>query len=440
MKKENNLAWLKNGILALGFAGLYSIILVILRTPGLSDFFENKDLFKPSLIIHVNLSVLVWLLSITAIIWSKDGKLTYFEMILGKICFIAMLLMIISPVFDINNSVMNNYIPIVENIFFIIGLSLFGISLLVFSLFILVKNLYEAITYNSYLDNLVITKITSTLLYIGVWVCFVLSYMRLDYLSEIFPMDLEYYYEFLFWSGGHLLQFIYTQIFMYIWLLLVARVVQGDLFYQKIYTNLLIFNFLAAITIFYGHIKYQIPDTEFKIFFTYHMRYMGGIAPTLFFVVLLKDLYKNNNWISKNNFALTAIFASAFLFFFGGLIGIFISGPNVQVPAHYHGSIVGISIAFLGFAYLLCLHKQEQNKWPNIQIYLIAIGQLLHISGLALSGGYGVLRKNTDNISSIATKLCMGIMGLGGFIAIIAGLMFVYICVKRLYKINILGK
>ena len=74
-QNKSAINWLKNGIWALAFAGLYSIVLVILRTPQLSQIFTDKSAFKSSLIIHVNLSVLVWLLSITCIIWSYGSKM-----------------------------------------------------------------------------------------------------------------------------------------------------------------------------------------------------------------------------------------------------------------------------------------------------------------------------------------------------------------------------
>ena len=162
--------------------------------------------------------------------------------------------------------------------------------------------------------------------------------------------------------------------------------------------------------------------------------------------------------------------ASVLVFFAGGLIGVLISGINLSIPAHYHGSIVGISIAFLGFAYIFCFHdsvtipaqtlsrklftfspspKQSivggnslfsYSKWPNIQLVIITFGQLLHIAGLALAGGYGILRKNPDGEIALAAKFYMGMLGGGGLIAIIGGLMFVYICVKRLYVLQIYNK
>ena len=134
IETENKLAisWLKNGIWALALAGFYSIVLVILRTPQLSQIISDKSVFKSSLIIHVNLSVLAWLLSITCIIWSYGRKRLYFGSIFSKLALFGIALMTISPLIGQSNPIMNNYVPILENVWFIIGLSLFGSSILYF--------------------------------------------------------------------------------------------------------------------------------------------------------------------------------------------------------------------------------------------------------------------------------------------------------------------
>lgn len=438
MKMENkaqslHLAWLKNGIWALAFAGLYSIILVVLRTPGLAFLLEDKSLFKSSLIIHVDLSVLVWLLSIAAVVWSYGSKEVYFEKIFAKLSFGGMVLMAISPLIGSSYPVMNNYVPILENVWFIVGLCLFGTSLFCFAVLVLMSSWQEFASSTKNEDSLLsIVKITSTLMYIGVWVCFVLSFKQVDYLTTIVPMDLEYYYELLFWSGGHLLQFIYTQIAMFVWLILAERWRGNSLGCTKLFASVFGLNFLVSVAIFYGHFAYQMPDFEFKEYFTNHMKYGGGIAPTLFVLLLLITLCRNAR-NEGQGYIPTAFLTSTFLFFVGGLIGTLISGVNVSIPAHYHGSIVGISIAFMGFAYVFCFKGEQVSKWPTVQLCLITIGQLLHISGLALSGGYGIMRKNPDDIIPTSAKIYMGMMGGGGLIAIIGGLMFVYICGKRLY-------
>ena len=61
---------------------------------------------------------------------------------------------------------------------------------------------------------------TSALMFIGAFGCFTLSAIELDKVMEVVPIDVDFYYELLYWSGGHSLQFIYTQILMVSWVIL----------------------------------------------------------------------------------------------------------------------------------------------------------------------------------------------------------------------------
>jgi hypothetical protein len=470
IETENKLAisWLKNGIWALALAGFYSIVLVILRTPQLSQIISDKSVFKSSLVIHVNLSVLAWLLSITCIIWSYGSRRLYFSNIFSKLALAGIALMTISPLIGQSNPIMNNYVPILENVWFIIGLSLFGSSILYFSILVFINSFHDfSLKEEKYTAQILpVVKLTSSLMYIMVWGCFALSYKEVMALSNVFPIEIDYYYELLFWSGGHLLQFIYTQIVMFVWLILAELWIGKRLIYYEVYSSLFIINFILSLFVFYGHLAYQMPEYEFTVFFTKHMQYCGGIAPTLLMAVLIIDIFKFTRIKNHLTFVAIAFMASILVFFAGGLIGVLISGINLSIPAHYHGSIVGISIGFLGFAYIFCFRdsgfatpdqtlskklftfslslKQPiygsnslscYSKWPNIQLIIITFGQLLHIAGLALAGGYGILRKNPDGEIALAAKFYMGMLGGGGLIAIIGGLMFVYICAKRLYAL-----
>jgi hypothetical protein len=51
--------------------------------------------------------------------------------------------------------------------------------------------------------------------------------------------------------------------------------------------------------------------------------------------------------------AKSAFVASFALFAVGGVLGYMIQGVNVVIPAHYHGSTVGVTLAFMGLAYVL---------------------------------------------------------------------------------------
>ena len=455
------ISWLKNGVFALAIAGLYSVVLVVLRTPGLGQVFSDPMVFRTALVIHVNLSVLVWLLAITSAVWSVSKIKSGFESAYAQAGFVGMLLMALSPLFPGSEPVMNNYVPMLENLVFIIGLSLFGVVILIFSVQIVVMSFIKQDAF-SYGDRIVvITKCTSALLFIGVWACFILSYFGIDSLTNIVPLEIDYYYEMLFWSGGHLLQFIYTQVMMFALLALAETWKGGRLNYTNVYEMLLALNFVLALFIFIGHFYYDVSDGVFKEFFTLHMIYTGGLTPTIFILALLFELLTAR---IKNvpPFVSAAFLASSLLFLSGGLIGAIISGVNVTIPAHYHGSIVGISVAFMGLTYLICfkaeikktlihsdgligrlydiLENWQGNKSGKVvawQIYVITFGQLLHVAGLALAGGYGVLRKTPGSDIPFSAKMYMGMVGGGGLIAIIGGLMFVYICAKNLYRSSV---
>lgn len=447
--------WIKNAIFALGVAGLYSIILVILRVPSLSQYFADPSIFKSALIIHVNLSVLVWLLAITCFFWDLNEIRFSYNYWYSLLVSGAILLMSISPILAKSDAVMNNYVPILENIIFILGLSLFLCVILCFAVQTIILVFFKNTPYFYGERVIAIVQFTTAIMFLLVCVCFILSYMQLDELSNIVPLDLDYYYEMLFWSGGHLLQFIYTQTMMLAFMILVESYKKIELKYVNMYEMILWLNFTLACVIIIGHVYLEVSDNLFKHFFTYHMIYTGGIAPLLMILVLLIEILQNYrkdvNVVARASF----ICASA-LFLFGGGMGAMISGINVTIPAHYHGSIVGITIAFMGVVYLVCfkdgqeadnsvinyihtslnIAKSAMPERAKTQIYLISSGQLIHIIGLFLAGGYGVMRKTTGQEIALSAKFYMGMVGIGGSFAIIGGLMFVYICAKKLLIFN----
>ena len=116
----------------------------------------------------------------------------------------------------------------------------------------------------------------------------------------------------------------------------------------------------------------------------------------------------------------------------------FISGSNVKIPAHYHGCIVGVTLALMGLVYLLLPqlgYRAPVGRLANWQPTLYGIGQLMHIVGLVWSGGYGVQRKvaGAEQVLRSTSEIAgMGLMGLGGLIAIIGGLLFVVVVWKSL--------
>lgn len=440
---RNKLAiyWLGNGIFSLALAGVYSIILVMLRTPMLVNLFPNTEIFKSALVIHVNLSILVWLMSVTACVWSYNLEATTPSITCVIIAFISTALIALSPFCGQNFPVMNNYIPMLENIIFILGISLFGVSVLLFALYTL-WNCCKISYFNSLIN---FTILSTVIMWLLVWVCFIWSYYHLQEIIKLVPVDIEFYYELLFWSGGHLLQFIYTQILILVMIVLFHVWIGKELRLKKLYLALLYLNFVISVAAISGHLLYDIIDAEFKEYYTKQMKYGGGIAATLSLIIMFYEVKWYHSRIGGNDInpskdirevqmrlVKTTIICSNILFLSGGFIGILIIGMNVTIPAHYHGSIVGISVACMGFCFLLCDDKQQKNSYFTTAIITITIGQMLHIIALLFAGGYGVMRKTPGVEMTIGSKLLMGIMGGGGLIAIVGGLMFVIICGRRI--------
>jgi hypothetical protein len=388
--------------------------------------------------------------------WRLNKLKTGFESVYSILAILGMGFMALSPLYPDSTPFMNNYVPMLENIIFIIGLSLFGVGVLCFAIQVVFTSFMQMSS--GYSGRLIaITNFTTSLMFIFVWCCFILSYNELDSLADIVPLDLDFYYEMLYWSGGHLLQFIYTQILMLVLLALAEGWKGGRIKFGSAYEVLLALNFFLSLAVFYGHIRFDLADGSFKEFYTLHMIYTGGIVPTIFIALLYFEIFQNR--IKEiPSFVPVAFLASSLLFLSGGLIGAVISGINVTIPAHYHGSIVGISVALMGLSYLVCFNRKIQDnlnvdtgvvsqftlsarvnspqkniKAASWQIITLTTGQLLHVAGLALAGGYGVLRKTPGSDMAMSAKIYMGMVGGGGLIAIIGGLMFVYICVRNLY-------
>ena len=115
-----------------------------------------------------------------------------------------------------------------------------------------------------------------------------------------------------------------------------------------------------------------------------------------------------------------------------------ISGSNVTIPAHYHGSIVGVTLALMGVCYVLLprlgypLRNVKMAIWQPV---IYGGGQLVHIAGLVWSGGYGVQRKVAgaeQGLDSIERVLGMGLMGLGGLLSSIGGLLFLIVVLRAI--------
>lgn len=433
--------WLMIGVLSLAIAGIFSLILVISRTPGFCDMPIFLKLFREALVVHVDLSVLVWFLSIACMFWSlltgtSKSFIPYIQKS-AQICFVAgMIFISISPIDPKGEGIMSNYIPVIMSPLFFFGLALLlcGVGLMLAHLFT------SRETNNIFAPPMQFAVFSSGIIALFAIAAFVWSFQILP--PEI---DGQQYYEIGFWGGGHVLQFVHTQILLVCWLWLAVALKPEFSVSKKILYGLFSVGLIVAIATPLPYFLFDITSSQYRAFFTQGMIAAGGIAPCILALFIITVLWKSRSECKGKKRALwSALLMSIILFLYGGFLAGLIQGQNVVIPAHYHGSIVGVTLAFMGISYLLLprFGCRDVSGWKLSywQPLVYGFGQLMHISGLAYSGGYGGLQRKTPCGGGVelATdiKAAMGFMGLGGLLAIFGGIMFVIVVARSVYGKN----
>jgi cytochrome c oxidase subunit I len=188
------------------------------------------------------------------------------------------------------------------------------------------------------------------------------------------------------------------------------------------------------------YLAYDVTTVEHYRMHTWLMRIGGGLAIAPFAGAALYALAAAPRAAPAERPLRAALFWSLVLFGAGGVIGMAIDGNNVKIPAHYHGAIVGITLAFMGLTYHLLPrlgYAAPNLRLARLQPALYGTGQLAHVVGLVWSGGYGVQRKvaGADQQLERAGEIAgMGLMGLGGLVAVAGGLLFLYLVGAALWK------
>jgi len=431
--------WLALGVAALAMSGILAILLVLSRTPGLARLFPVADFFRTALVAHVDLSVLVWFLAFAGTLWSLNSTPRMLAIGWAALGLAAAgaTTMAFAP-FAGGTPIMANYVPVIASPAFLTGLVLLGLG----ATLLVARGLFASPLVGMRLDGAGALRFGLN----GAIVATAIALLALawSYAALSRALDGKAYYELLFWGSGHVLQFTWTLLLLVAWLLLAdavgARVPLSPRVVAVLFGIGLACVFVTPL-IYYA---YDIASVEHHRLQTWLMRFGGGLAIAPVAVAATWGLARRVRRPSADNARSAPLFAalvtSIALFGTGGLIGYSIQGSDVRIPAHYHGEIVGVTIALMGVAYWLLPRLGFAAPAPRLaawQCYLYGSGQLLHIVGLMWSGGYGVQRKVADGAlvaRSLGQTIGMGLMGLGGLVAIVGGMLFVAVVIVAVLR------
>jgi len=430
--KKLALGWIWLGVYALVAAGVLAILLALSRTPAIKELMPGSNFFKVALVVHVDLSVLIWFLAGAGVLWAVFG--IHRESLWSKAAFwlavTGTVLISISPFLGASQPLMNNYVPVILQPWFFYGLIVVTAGLVIQALGFIVTNPLR-------LNRSQGTDTLRFALYLGAWsvliavICVAISYVRI-------PESIggEFYYDLLFWGGGHVHQFINTLLLLVAWVMLAAACGQDLRMSPRLGAVLFLLVVLPLVMTPWLY-SYKIESSDHILGFTQLMR-KGGLASIPLGLMVFLSTFRFTALSDEQKPLRAALICSITLFAGGGILGFMIMGSNTVIPAHYHGSIVGVTMAIMGVVFLLLprlgrpIKRLKMAYWMP---WLYGGGQLMHITALAWSGGHGVKRKaagQAQGLEGLQEIIGMVFMGVGGVIAVLGGVLFLVVVISAL--------
>lgn len=428
-------AWLFLALAALIIAGLLTVLVVAARAPLFHDLLPVVDLFRAVLVVHVDLTVLVWFCAFAGIFWtlSAPSRCRLCGWVAVLLAWCGALLMTAALFIGNPEPVMANYIPVLRSAPFMSGLLLFAVGFMVLVVSAL-ASLLRMWDWSGRAGALRVALLTAALAGVAALAVFAWSYVALS--ESLAPAA---YYELLFWGGGHLMQFVYTPLMLVAWLWLASASAASPRLGARSASLVFVIGVMAVLATPLFVAGHSPDSAEYRLFFTRQMQYGGGVVALVIGISVLAGLWRAEPTPGNARAERNALVTSMVVFAAGGIIGFLIHGSNVIIPAHYHGSIVGVTLAFMGIAYHLLPklgYRPVSQRLAAWQARIYCTGQLMHITGLAWSGGYGVQRKTAgtaQGLDSVERVIAMGVMGLGGLIAIIGGVLFLVVVIRAIW-------
>lgn len=348
-------------------------------------------------------------------------------------------LLVITLFFPGVEPVLSNYIPVLHHPLFFLGLGLFTIAVLVsfFDTRLLQTDAVRSTDAFSFPPQAFFGIRAAIAAFFIATISFAFSWYLLD--KDLLP---ELYFELLFWGGGHVLQFANILAMLVVWIFLV-RAVSGKLFITPKWAGILFTLFILPL-VAAPYFAAQIENRDAYLHnFTSLMQW--GIFPIvlIFMMLAIKTMVTatdQNQDTKGNKSAHYGFWASVLLTITGFILGAFIQGPDTMVPAHYHAAIGGVTVAFMAMSYeLFSVYSLEiptaQLKRLSVwQPVLYGTGQFLLAGGLAYARMLRKVYGEEQIIHSFSQKLGLGIMGIGGLLAVSGGVLFVWIALRTWFS------
>jgi len=277
-------------------------------------------------------------------------------------------------------------------------------------------------------------------------------------------------YRLIWWGLGHSSQQINVAAMVSIWYLLGALTVGAVVLNEKVSRTAFVL-YVLFISMASAHHLLVDPGMgpSWKVWNTSYFMYMAVLASMIhgFTVPAGTELGMRLRgatqglfgWLKRAPWGDPGFSSLAFSIvvfgFVGGITGVtfgteqinIIAHNTLRMPGHFHATVVsGTAMAFMGITYyvipLIFRREIAFYRLAKIQPYLFAVGMLIFSMAMTFAGTFGVPRRHWDigfNQAlfqpefSPAVNLIIGVMAVGGLIAILGGAIYIVVTVVSVF-------
>lgn len=417
--------WIILASMCLLVSGFLSVIVTGAKASGIKELITNIDIIRWCLVIHVNLSSLVWFtaLPVGVILLTSERVATSLREKVGlALSVMGILLMFSVPPQEGLGVVLSNYVPILAHSRYYWALILYvaGVAVSVCTLEPILLSDNKSRIQNG-LSEIGFGLAIGVMIFIVGLVTTFISFRELRGVEMISNLQ---FFEIGMWGGGHLLQHASAAFMVCCWsLLLTAECGRPLLSRDKLFGA---FAWLS-LPIFMAPflLKYSVQAGEFRSGFSLLMQW--GIFPAVLAFLYFVGKNLPVNFFKKSQYRVVALGWSTFLIILGFIFGALIQGPDMRVPGHYHASIGAVSLTFMATAFFFLSQNSADVKWMLRSAWTYGCGQSLFATGMFVAGTFGMSRKTYGSEHSFdhwGQTLGFSIMAGGGLIALLGGIFF----------------
>ncbi len=428
------MSWWFMALLALGASTLCAMVLVFARTPFLGF---GAELFRTALVLHVDLAVVVWFLAVAAGVWLLAIPVTC--CVLARcaragiwLAGAGVLAMLLSPFADEATPILANYVPVLDSPPFYFGLASFLAGVGLAGMAALASLAGHGFSRSDDCDPGFWRWMVAAAI-VAFWAAILVFLLALRGAGDDVSLDSR------LWGGGHVLQIVHTLMLMAAWLCLGREALALVRLGRAVVIGLVAIELLAVLADLLLALSFPVGSRAYRRGFTEVMRWVTWPAPVILASYLLIG-YARLGKVRRLALVDRCLIGSIALFVLGCLVGASIRGETTAVPAHYHGTVGAVTLAYMIWArgalerFGLALSQGWSWRWQPL-IYGAGIG--LMVLGLAWAGRLGVPRKAPHVDTTVVENMhnvAMGLAGVGGLLATAGAGIFVLWILMAIWK------